>query len=106
MTPPPSREPARVTDAEAEEWRETVRDELSDPESTYEGMIENMVELICNAVRADRAGDQKRIVKLEERLSDRSWLLHGALKHESLWDSCPERCCVAARALLEAQDAD
>ena len=102
MTPVPSREPgqAPVTDAaleadiaafhkEMEHWNNPPRDAA-----------------LTVRILADRTRDKERIVALETRLEDRSWLLHGALHHMEIWEACAENCCVADRALLEVPDGE
>ena len=98
MAPPPSREHAPVTDAEAEELYEYHK--FSGP--FLEGDEEDITVLRLLAARA-RA--QERIRELETRLEARSRSVHSKFvqerRHDRSWQGCYAHPCKDDRALLE-----
>ncbi|KKK69168.1 hypothetical protein LCGC14_2936730 [marine sediment metagenome] len=100
MTPPPSREPAPVTDAEAEK-------EIARSETTHLGGAFGPRAAL--RLLRDRADYKERIGELEGRLGPRSRAIHNRFaeteEHSGWWEACQVPPCRDDRTLLgEAQD--
>ncbi len=122
-TKPPSREPAPVTDAEAEacrvDYEGVAEDDLFEQDKLLLRLIADRArdqERIASAERLlglevlAREAAQERIRELEKALEARSRSIHSKFvqerRHDRSWQGCYNHPCKDDRALLEVHDAE